>query len=110
MSTVIQASVDMDLEETAVARRDNREASDQELVARLVGQARAEGLELVGENGLLGRLTKLVLESALEGEITDHLGYDKHDPAGRGSGNARNGARSKTVLTDVGPMEITVPR
>ncbi|MDP9847636.1 hypothetical protein J2853_006847 [Streptosporangium lutulentum] len=59
MSTEIQASVDMDLEETAVARRDDREASDRELMARLVGQARADGLELVGENDLLGRLTKL---------------------------------------------------
>ena len=43
-------------------------------------------------------------------EITDHLGYDKHDPAGAGSGNSRNGIRSKTVLTDVGPVEIAVPR
>ncbi|WP_310738423.1 IS256 family transposase [Microbispora sp. H10949] len=92
-----------------MARKED-EASDRELVARLVDQARAEGLELVGENGLLGRLTKLVLESALEGELTDHLGYDKHDPAGRGSGNTRNGTRTKTVITDVGPVEIAVPR
>nr|WP_311923005.1 IS256 family transposase [Microbispora sp. H10836] len=92
-----------------MARKDY-EASDRELVARLIDQARAEGLELVGENGLLGRLTKLVLESALEGELTDHLGYDKHDPAGRGSGNTRNGTRTKTVITEVGPVEIDVPR
>ncbi|WP_372446826.1 IS256 family transposase [Microbispora oryzae] len=97
------------MEDTAVARKEH-DASDRELVARLVDQARAEGLELVGENGLLGRLTKLVLESALEGELTDHLGYDKHDPAGRGSGNSRNGSRTKTVITDVGPVEIDVPR
>ncbi|MFB9629793.1 IS256 family transposase [Nonomuraea helvata] len=84
--------------------------SDRELVARLVDQARAEGVELVGENGLLGRLTKLVLESALEGEITDHLGYDKHQRGASETGNSRNGARSKTVITDVGPVEITVPR
>jgi putative transposase len=51
-----------------------------------------------------------VLESALEGEITDHLGYDKHERAERGTGNARNGTRAKTVVTDVGPVEITVPR
>ncbi|MER6515230.1 IS256 family transposase [Nonomuraea sp. NPDC001636] len=80
------------------------------MVARLVDQARAEGVELVGENGLLGRLTKLVLESALEGEITDHLGHDKHERSGNETGNTRNGSRSKTVLTDVGPVEITVPR
>ncbi|WP_373318151.1 IS256 family transposase [Planotetraspora kaengkrachanensis] len=104
----MQASTEIDLEDAAVARKD--EASDRELVAKLVDQARSEGLELVGENGLLGRLTKLVLESALEGEITDHLGYDKHDPVGRGSGNTRNGTRTKTVIADVGPVEITVPR
>jgi transposase-like protein len=50
------------------------------------------------------------LESALEGEITDHLGYGRHDPAGRDGGNSRNGARSKTVLTDIGPVEVAVPR
>jgi putative transposase len=59
---------------------------------------------------VLRQLTKRLLESALEGEITEHLGYDKHDPAGRGTGNSRNGIRSKTVLTDVGPVEIDVPR
>jgi putative transposase len=59
---------------------------------------------------VLQQLTKRLLESALEGEITDHLGYDKYDPAGRGTGNSRNGIRSKTVLTDVGPVEIDVPR
>ncbi|RSN19741.1 IS256 family transposase, partial [Amycolatopsis sp. WAC 01416] len=72
--------------------------------------AKASGLKLTGEGGVLQQLTKLMLESALEGEITDHLGYDKHDPAGRGTGNSRNGTRSKTVLTDVGPVEIDVPR
>jgi putative transposase len=81
-----------------------------DLVDRLVAQARAQGLDLAGEGGLLQQLTKRVLESALEGEITDHLGYDKHDPAGHGSGNARNGHRSKTVTTDVGPVEVEVPR
>jgi len=58
----------------------------------------------------LQQVTKRLLESALEGEITDHLGYDKHDPAGPGTGNSRNGTRSKTVITDVGPVEIDVPR
>ena len=83
---------------------------DDEMVAGLVEQARAGGVKLTGEGGLLGQLTKKVLEAALEGEITDHLGYEAHDPAGRGSGNSRNGTRSKTVLTDAGPVEITVPR
>ncbi|MEV6841481.1 IS256 family transposase [Streptomyces sp. NPDC051133] len=83
---------------------------DDQLIGQLVDRARASGLQLTGDGGLLQQLTKRVLESALEGEITDHLGYEKHDPAGAGSGNSRNGARSKTVLTDVGPVEITVPR
>ena len=56
----------------------------EDLIGQLVAQAREEGMELTGEGGLLQQLTKRVLESALEGEITDHLGYDKHDPAGRG--------------------------
>ncbi|WP_241968036.1 IS256 family transposase [Streptomyces sp. ICBB 8177] len=76
----------------------------------LVERARSEGLQLTGQGGLLQQLTKRVLESALEGEITDHLGYEKHDVAGRGSGNSRNGSRAKTVLTDVGPVEVKVPR
>jgi len=83
---------------------------DEQLVAQLLSSAKASGLKLTGEGGMLQQLTKLVLESALEGEITGHLGYDKHDPAGRGTGNSRNGTRPKTVLTDVGPVEIDVPR
>jgi putative transposase len=83
---------------------------DAELVGRLVAQAREQGLQLSGEGGLLQQLTKIVLESALDGELTDHLGYDRHDPAGANSGNSRNGARAKTVLTDVGPVEVEVPR
>jgi transposase-like protein len=83
---------------------------DEQLINQLVDQAKTGGLQLTGEGGVLQQLTKRLLESALDGEITDHLGYDKHDPAGRNSGNSRNGARPKTVLTDVGPVEITVPR
>jgi transposase-like protein len=82
----------------------------QQLAQQLVEQARAEGLELVGPGGLLTGLTKTVLETALQVELTEHLGYDKHDPAGRDGGNSRNGTRSKTVLTEVGPVEIDVPR
>ena len=65
---------------------------DEQLVRQLAERARAEGVSLTGPGGLLGRLTKVVLESALEAEMDDHLGYDKHDPAGDGSGNSRNGA------------------
>jgi putative transposase len=83
---------------------------DEQLINQLVSRAKAGGLQLTGEGGVLQQLTKRLLESALDGEITDHLGYDKHDPAGRNTGNSRNGGRVKTVLTDVGPVEITVPR
>jgi putative transposase len=82
---------------------------DDELVARLAGQARASGVSLVGEGGLLQQLTKRVLEAALEGEMDSHLGYGKHE-RDSGSGNARNGRRAKTVLTEAGPVELDVPR
>ncbi len=71
---------------------------DDRLIDELVTRARAEGLKLTGEGGLLQQLTKRLLESALGGEITDHLGYDKHDPAGKDGGNARN-ARSPGLLS-----------
>jgi len=83
---------------------------EQGVAEQLVAQAREKGIELVGPNGLLSQLTKRVLETALEAEMTDHLGYDKHDPMGRNRGNSRNGVRSKTVLTEIGPVEIEVPR
>jgi transposase-like protein len=86
------------------------DAVDTQLIDQLVGRARSQGLMLTGAGGLLAQLTKRVLESALDGEITDHLGYAKHDPAGDGSGNSRNGTRSKTVLTEVGPVQVDVPR
>src|SRR6476620_8372128 len=82
----------------------------QHFAQALVEQARSEGVELIGPGGLLTGLTKTVLETALEAEIADHLGYDKHDPMGRNGGNSRNGTRSKTVLTEIGPVQIEVPR
>jgi putative transposase len=85
-------------------------AADEQLVRELTERVRAEGLKLTGEGGLLGTLTKMVIEGALEGELDDHLGYSKHDPEGRDGGNSRNGYRGKTVLTDTGPVEISVPR
>jgi transposase-like protein len=90
---------------------DLRERPVDEAVAQeLVERARAEGVELVGRGGLLTGLTKTVLETALETEMEDHLGYPKHAPEGRDKGNSRNGTRSKTVLTEVGEVEIDVPR
>ena len=85
--------------------------TDQQRFAQdLVEQARAEGVELVGPGGLLTGLTKNVLEAALEAELSEHLGYDKHEPVGRNGENSRNGTRTKTVITAVGPVQIDVPR
>lgn len=83
---------------------------DRGLVEQLVAGARGQGVSIDGEGGLLAQLTKLVVESALEGELTDHLGYDKHERGGSADGNARNETRSKTVLSKAGPVQIDVPR
>ena len=82
----------------------------QQLAEQLLVQAKEQGVELVGPGGLLTGLTKTVLETALEAEMSEHLGYDKHDPTGRNGGNSRNGSRAKTVLTEIGPVEVDVPR
>ena len=63
-----------------------RPPEDRQLAEELVEQARREGVELVGPGGLLTGLTKDVLETSLEAEMSEHLGYDRHDPAGRGEG------------------------
>ena len=85
-------------------------AADEQVLRELTERARAGGPKLTGEGGLLGKLTKMVIEGALEGELDDHLGYGKHDPEGRDGGNPRKGRRAKTILTDAGPVEISVPR
>src|SRR3954453_22743039 len=80
-------------------------------VRELVKAARSRGEDLTGPDGLLKAITKQVLESALEEEMTEHVGYDKHAAAGRDGGNSRNGTRTKTVLTDnAGTVEVEVPR
>ena len=84
-------------------------AADEQLLRELSERARGGRLKLTGEGGVLGRLTKMVVEGALEGELEDHLGYSKHDPAGHAGGNSRNGLRVKTVITEKHPVEITVP-
>jgi hypothetical protein len=62
-------------------------AADEQVLRELTERARTGGLRLTGESGLLGKLTKMVVEGALEGELDDHLGYGRHDPAGRDGGN-----------------------
>jgi len=82
----------------------------QQLAEQLLAQARTQGIDLVGPGGLLNQITKRVLEAALEAEMSEHLGYDKHQYVGRDGGNSRNGVRGKTVLTEIGPVQIDVPR
>lgn len=88
----------------------SNDSVDEQLVGSSLRRPRSEGLTLTGEGGLLQRLTKVVVESALDGEMDDHLGYGQHDPAGRDGGNSRNGKRGKTLLTEAGPVDIEVPR
>jgi putative transposase len=83
---------------------------DPDLADQLLARAEAQGVELLGPDGLLSQVTKAVLERALAEELTEHLGYDRHDPAGRGSGNSRNGTTPKRLLTEIGPVELAVPR
>jgi putative transposase len=80
-------------------------------IREMVKSAKQRGLDITGPDGLLKLLTKTVLETALEEEMTEHLGYDKHDPEGRDGGNSRNGVRTKTVISDAaGEVTIDVPR
>jgi putative transposase len=71
------------------------QTDQQQFAQELVDRARAEGLDLIGPDGLLSGLTKTVLETALEAEMSEHLGYDKHDPVGRNQGNSRNGTHPR---------------
>jgi hypothetical protein len=80
----------------------------EQLAVQLMDRAQAQGVSLVGPGGLLSGLTKTVLESALEEELTEHVGYEPYDPAGRHSGNSRNGTRKKTVVTEIEPVELEV--
>ncbi|MGE0136875.1 MAG: IS256 family transposase [Ilumatobacteraceae bacterium] len=99
-----------DVTVVAVAGEASPERPDRSLAEQLVVQARADGRNLVGPGGLLADLTKQVLETGLEVEMEEHLGYAKHAAEGRNHGNSRNGTRSKTVITEIGPVEIEVPR
>ena len=88
---------------------EERMSIDKELIDKLLeGYERPE--DVIGEDGLLKQLTKAVIERAMQAELTHHVGYEKYDPAGRGSGNTRNGASRKTLKGDFGEVEIEVPR
>jgi putative transposase len=92
------------------AARQLAERFSAETLDSLIKDAVKSGTPIEGADGLLNELTKAVLERALQTEMTHHLGYESGDPAGRGSGNSRNGSTSKTVTTVNGPVTIDVPR
>ena len=81
-----------------------------ELLDELLAECGGDAEALMGQGGVMEQLRKGLLEAALEGELTDHLGYRAHDPAGRGSGNSRNGRTPKTVQGKDGPLRLEVPR
>jgi transposase-like protein len=100
------------LDAVAARKKDKPEPTAEQLAAEeLVCRAREQGLSLTGPDGLLRQLTKTVLETALNQEMTEHLGHEKHGPVVGDSGNVRNGTRAKTVLTEsTGQVGIEVPR
>jgi putative transposase len=110
----------LQLERIIVASQDVMDASsgvdqdlgvglDVQIANELMEKARQQGVSLVGEGGLLAGITKTVLQTALDTEMSEHLGYDKGE-APEGVANHRNGTSRKTVNTEVGPIRIDVPR
>src|SRR5579862_6411573 len=94
-----------------VTRKKPEPTAEQAAAEELVRRAREQGLSLTGPDGLLRQLTKVVIETALDQELTEHLGHERNTPAGNETGNVRNGARPKTVLTEsTGQVGIEVPR
>src|ERR687898_2739653 len=98
-----------------MARSDGPKRPAQEAVDRLLDQGFLDqlmskvdegGVQLTGEGGFLPELVKRVLEAGLQAELTDHLGYEKHDRAGYGSGNSRNGFTAKRLGTEIGDIEL----
>src|SRR5438128_2551430 len=84
-------------------------AIDKKLIDQLLTEYKKPE-DIIGENGLLKELTKAILERALQAELTDHLGYEKHDPVGHHRGNTRNGKSRKNLQGDFGELELETPR
>ena len=97
------------LPDVVAKKKSENQSAEQQAAAELVRLAKQQGLSLTGPDGLLKQLTKSVLETSLNEEMTEHLGHEKHgEPL---AGNVRNGTRAKTVLSEhSGPVQIEVPR
>jgi putative transposase len=96
--------------ESSPARETVNEMIEAGLLDRLMARVDGDGLALTGDGGFLPEMIKAVLERGLQAELTGHLGYEKGDPAGRGSPNSRNGSTPKTLLTEVGAVPLDAPR
>lgn len=88
----------------------SREVFPPELIDLLMDRVKTDGIQLLGDGGLISELSKRIFERALDEELTEELGYERGDPAGRGSGNSRNGTTPKTVITEVGSVDLDIPR
>lgn len=92
------------------ARRLRRELFSDDLVDELLTRAGERGVALTGKGGFLPEMIKAVLERGMDAELTSHLGYDRGDRVGHGSGNSRNGTTPKTVGTEIGDITLDQPR
>src|SRR3954464_15627903 len=90
-------------------RQLREQLADEGWLDELIDRAGQSGVQLTGEGGFLPELVKAVLERGLDAELTDHLGYERGDPAGRGSPNSRNGSTPKTLATEVGDVGLAGP-
>src|SRR5690606_6639886 len=104
------SEVDKAVEQAGSERFEPADGLDVRIARELVEQARAEGVSLVGEGGLLQQVTRSVLQTALEAEMAEHLGYERGEDPPAGGGNHRNGSSVKTVRTEVGDVRLQVPR
>ena len=100
----------MSITEAKPVHPDPRGAVTDEVINAVMAGVDAGGLELLGPDGVLAELTKRLIERGLSEELSDHLGYEPGDRAGRGSGNNRNGTSAKTVLTEIGAIDLDIPR
>ena len=110
MTDVVDGAVDTAVVGRSRGERGQPRLVDDALADRLIEQARAQGVELLGEGGLLKQMTKAILERSLAVELTEHVGYEHGDPAGAGSGNSRNGSTPKRLATEAGHLDLNVPR
>ena len=104
------ASDDVRPPRTLSAAQLRERLADDGWLDELIDSSVDDGVRLTGPGGFLPELVRAVLERGLAAELSDHLGYERGDPAGRGSPNSRNGSTPKTVQTDVGPVAVETPR